>query len=359
MRTFKNVRAIKFIAKFNGKGCVNFDSKEQKIFLKNTNLYGGKIYDNCLFAKKIFKTEKNDNGETIYKFKYKVSSECLRNAMFKENIAFQNPNIAAVPHILYNAIAMPAEIIRGYMFTQGTKNTLHKSTVITICDAVEIGPWRNNIVFDFHSCSGEKNREVKNDNDASDTTIYNIENVGNLTYESQGYIDLTEAQFISGDVIYDRMAIDADGGANERIYLDALKRNLPSLDAKFDFYYMANNYFKDEWAERGIFLDIESINTLTLLTLKYLLNINIYRRNAQLNIDKLFIKVICDGNEESEEIEITPSNVNDFRFEYYRKYFPADADLIRKNRELIKEAKKLAKESKQDKGTKQNKNDIE
>lgn len=349
MKTYKNVRAIKFVAYFNGNGCVNFDSNEQRFFLMRSKLYNGIINKNALLAKKIFKTDKDENDELKYYFKYKVSSECLRNAMFKEPIPYQNPNVALIPYVLYNAIAMPSEIVRGYMFTQNDKNTIRKRSAVTLCDAIEEGPWRDNIVFDFHSRSGEKNCEVKNENDSSDTTIYNIENVGNLIYKSDGFIDLTEAQFISGDVIYDRMAVDADGGKNEIIYLDALKRNLPTLDAKFDFYYMANNYLKDEWAERGIFLDVDSVNTLTLLTLKYLLSINIYRRNAKLNIDKLFIKVICDGNEETEYIEVTPSNIEDFRFEYFRKYFPADAELIRNNRDLIEKAKNKAKADKKNK----------
>lgn len=355
MKNFKNVRAIKFTTYFSGNGCVNFDSGEQSYFLSKAKLYSGMIHKNVLFAKKIFKTDIGENGETTYKFKFKISSECLRHSIFEETIPFQNPNIMAIPHVLYNAIAMPDQIIRGYMFAQNTINSLRKRSALTICDAVEEGMWRDTTVFDFHSRSGEKDKTVKNDGDGGDTTIYSIENVGNLKYKADGFIDLTELQFISGDVIYDRMAVDADGGANEIIYLDALKRNFPSLNPHFDYYYMANAYSKDEWGERGILLDFESVNSMVISTLKNIMKININHRNANLIFDKLVIKVICDGNEESEEIEITPSNVDEFYFKYFTKYLPADAELIKNNKNIIAKAKEKAKDDKKSKDTKKSK----
>lgn len=70
MEKFENVQAIKFDVTFNGQGCVNFDSGEQKSFLYNNSLLPSK-YNNVKYAKKLFIM--NDDGSVG--FKYKVSSE--------------------------------------------------------------------------------------------------------------------------------------------------------------------------------------------------------------------------------------------------------------------------------------------
>ena len=360
MNKFKNVRAVKFTAYFKGNGCVNFDDVKQARFLEHANIYDQEVTNNLLCAKKIFKTNEDKNGNTTYSFKFKVSSECLRHSIFEEHIPFQNPNIMAIPHVLYNAIATPEQIVRGYMYAQSGVNTLRKKSALTICDAIEEGSWRDKTTFDLHSCTGEKKKkenieeviidnenteEVAKDNkkkkkkEKSDTTLYSIENVGNITYKAEGFIDLTELQFISGDVVYDRMAVDVDGGKNEMIYLDALKRNFPSLNPKFDYYYINSNYTKDEWAERGILLDYDSVNNMVKMVLKNIMKVNINHRNASLVFDKLEINVISDNNNLSDKFEIK-DNLDSFNFEYYTKYLPADENIIRANKELVAKFKK-------------------
>ena len=355
MEIFKEVRTVKFTAYFKGNGCVNFDSGDQSYFLSKSKLFNGKLNKNVLLAKKAFKTCEDENGDIAYKFKFKVSSECLRHSIFEECMPFQNPNIMAIPHVLYNAIATPEYILRGYMFTQKNVNTLRKRSALTICDAIEEGAWRDTTVFDFHNRTGEKDQEVKNKDDAKDTTIYSIENVGNLTYKAEGFIDLTELQFISGDVIYDRMAVDADGGQNEIIYLDGLKRNFPTLSPKFDYYYMQSMYTKDEWAERGILLDNESVNMMTKMALKNIMKINIRHRNATLSFDKLIISVISNNGDCSDELEVT--NVDELTFDPYIKYLPADENIIRANKEMVVKAKERAKANKDKKKKNANSNE--
>lgn len=349
MVNFKNVRAIKFAAEFDGMGCVNFDSSTQNYFL-NANGLGSETTTNknVLLAKKIFKNLVNDEGKNRAKFKYKVSSECIRHAMYEDVMPFQNPNISSVPTILYNAIAMPCYITRGYMFTPQNCNSLRKKSSVTVCDAVENGEWRSSLTFDFHSRTGEKNTSVKEDGDPKDTTIYNIENVGNITYTSEGYIDMTELQFIPADPLYDRMAIDADGGVNERIYLDALKRNLPTFDGNFDYYYIDNTYCQDEWAERGILLNTESVNYLVKDILKRIMNVNVIRRNAYFKFKSLKIAVIMDGGDTEQWIDITPSNVDTFNFEYFCKYSIADENKIAANKALVKQIEEEVKLARQE-----------
>ena len=353
MVNFKNVRAIEFVANFEGVGCVNFDSKSQRYFLNATGLgCDATMNDNVLLAKKIFKNVVDEDGKNKSLFKYKVSSECIRHAMYEDVMPFQNPSISSIPTIFYNALAMPCFLTRGYMFTPQDSNTLRKKSVVTVCDAFENGEWRNKLTFDFHTRSGQKDVSKKEEGDQKDTTIYNIENVGNLTYASEGYIDLTELQFIPGDPAYDRMGIDADGGVNERIYLEALKRNLPTFNGDFDYYYINNTYCGDEWAERGILLDTNSVNTLVKDILKRIMSVNIVRRNAYLKFKTLKIAVVMDGGNTEKWIEITPSNLNEFNFEYFCKYSMADENKIVANNELVNKIKAELKANKKEKKNK-------
>lgn len=353
MRKFENVRSIKFELILDGNGCVNCDSSEQIEYLRSvglvkkddSNFYKqGKPLSNILLSKKNF--IKSENNE-ITKFHVKVSSECLRNAIFKNGMPFLSPTIMNIPHVLYASIAHPDSLIRGYMYAD-KKGTIKKKSPLCVTDAEEIGPWRTSIATDFHSRNGQKeSNEGKDTNDSKDTSIYKIENVGSITYKAEGYIDVQELGFISADPIYDRMAINVDGGVNEQIYLDTLSKNLNIKTPEFKYYYLKNAYTSDEWAERGIVLNNDSVDNLIKRTLQNILNINIVRRNAFLKTNSLIVTVFTNNG--SETIEITNENINDFYFDYVTNYTEASEDKIIANKnyvESLKEKKKKSSKSK-------------
>jgi hypothetical protein len=334
-KKFDGVKAIKIVANYEGSGCVNFDGKEQSYFLSKHKLFNSR-FDNNLFAKKIFKFNKED-----VQFKYKVSSECLRHEIFKESIPFQNPNIVAVPHILYNTISTPSFIMRGYMFTQtNNKPTIKRKSPFTLSDAIEVGEWRNSLQMEMHTRSGEKNNtmdlDVENKSNDSDTTLYNIENVGISKYEAIGFIDLTEAQFISDDVTYDRVCVGVeDKSVEEHIYLNSLKNNMVNFEPKFGYYYTQGSYTKDEWAERGVLLNKESVDMLVKEVLMGILNTQILRRNAYLKTNSLEITIVTNQGNYTEVINI--DNLNEYTFNYAETYIESDDEKILKNKALVTE----------------------
>jgi hypothetical protein len=337
----KNVKSIRFNVNFEGVGCVNFDETSQKWFLKAAGLLKGdaSTNDNNLFAKKVFFSE----GEDEYGFKYKVSSECIRHAIFDDTMPYQNPTVANIPSTLYTAIAHPDMLTRGYVITRGKdgKDALRKKSIFAISDAVEVGSCRHLMDFDFHTRSGNK-KDGNAEADTKSTSIYRKENVGNLNYTSSGFINLLEAQFISADLLYDRMAVDVDGGVCEEIYLSTLKRNLVNFDPKFRHYYKTNCIVKDEFSERGILLNEESVDMLVKRLLKNILNIHIERRGAYLNTMSLTIWVNTNEGE-SESFEVTLDNIDDFYFGYYPSYTEADNELIKKNKEKMDAHRELVK----------------
>lgn len=350
MKHFNNVRSIQFELTLNGEGCVNFDSSEQLEFLRSVGIIKysdqsfynkGKALTNVLFSKKNFRKSEVD-GTT--EFHVKVSSECLRNAIFKTGMPSQSPTIMNIPHVLYSAIAHPDSLIRGYMYAD-KKGTIRKKSPLYLTDAEEQGAWRTAVATDFHSRSGEKeSNKGKNSDDPKDNSIYKIENVGAITYKANGGIDVQEMGFISADPVYDRMAVNVDGGVNEQIYLDVLSKNLNITKPEFKYYYLNNSYTADEWAERGILLDNSSVDKLIKRTFKNMLDINIIRRNAYLKTNTLVVTVFTDGG--SETIEVTNDNIDEFYFDCMTNYVEASMDKIQANKKMVESLSEKAKDKK-------------
>lgn len=363
MKKFSNVKGIALDAHFRGVGCVNYDSKEQASFIRfNTNLYSGDAlkHNNVVLAKKQFYTAGiSENGKTMYTFKYKVSSDCLKSDIFKDTVPYQNPSIANLDCVLYNAIANPGMLTRGYMFTSQVGNTLRKKSALTLTDAVEIGPERTSFNLDIHSRSGQK-KEKENENDPGDNSMFYRETVGELDYKADGGIDLEELQFVPADVMYDRMAVELDGGEKQKIYFDALRRNLVNFEPEVKPYYIPNTYVEDNCPEQGVLLNKESVDFLVKRLLKRILSVNIVRRDAYFKSSGLKVSIITDEGKFTENI--TLDNIDDFYFEYSQKYFEADKEKYTKimaDAKIVEEAKKNKKEAKKKKSKKTDASEIE
>lgn len=344
-KTFEDVKSITFKAYFKGDGCVNYDENKQQGILARFNLLPREVNNNVKFAKKTFALIEDSDGKQKVGFKYKVSSECIRHEMFKNEMEFKNPSTTFPFQVLYNAIAQPAMIERGYLEIKDNL-ILKKKTSVCITSAVEKGRWHTAVDLDFHSVSGAKTNKNKTD-DKSNTSIYLNENVGEAIYCSEGGIDLTELQFISGDNNYDRAAVLVDGGEEEKIYLNALRNNFGD-DVKFDSYYMKSSLAADVGGERGILLSKGAVDMMVKDIIKRIFNINIYRKDAYFRFMSLQLTVnYGDDNVMHENIYIKSiEELEKFVFNYYTKYIVCDDDKIMKYKENSDEMKRTKKESK-------------
>ena len=258
-----------------------------------------------------------------------------------------------IPQVLNRAIATPDLVLRGYLYTEKDGVSIKKKSPFFITDA-EDKIWKDSISVDFHTRSGEKElNNGKDSNEAKDTSVYNIENVGSAKYFAKGGIDVQELRFISADPLYDRMAVNVDGGENEKIYMSELEKGMVNFKPEMKYYYLENSYTSDNWAERGILLNDESVDMLIKRLFKQMLEIEVVRRNAYLKTEALIVTVNCDGGEKH-EIEVNLSNYNDFTFECVNSYKEADETKICANKELAI-AQKEVKKSRGKKGNKENK----
>jgi hypothetical protein len=341
----KKIKTINFNLTLDGYGCVNSDSTEQVHFLLNTGIVNrndsgfvknNKPLSNVILTKKNFRQTKDGK----YEYHIKISSECLKNNIFRNTMKFVNPSIVTIPRAFYQALANPDMIARGYMFPKKGNVTVKKKSVLCITDAEELGDWRKYINMDFHSRSGMKeSNDGKNSEDAKDTSIYKIENVGSIKYMANGAIDVSELRFIPADPIYERLSVDVDGGQYEEIYMKELIKNSVNFTPEFKYYYLENSYTADEFAERGIMLNDETLDAYIKRIIKNMLNIDIMKRNAYLKTDKLTL-TISYTNGEQDVIDVTLDMLDNLTFDCVNPYKEADMEKILANKKMMETIKK-------------------
>lgn len=332
MNTIKNVTEIGIMPRFKGNGCVNYDRAEQKYELMSRDLLNGDIHNNLLFSKKIF--YKDDSDDSYY-FKHVVSSECIRHSIFGESLPYDLTSLRAAKIPFFRIIAHPDMIVRGYVFPSKTEDSIHKSSTLSITRAIEESNGHKQVSLNV--CTKAGGKRDSSESEIADTSLYYKENLGELYYNSEGFISLDELQFISADKVYDRLAIDLSKEENKELYFANLKRNFPTLEPSLKYYYITTSAAGDEYAEKGILLDPESVDYMVKRTIKNIMNIRIIRKDAFFMFDsiKLIAYVNNDGNKK-EEIEIDPNNIDNYFFEYRKKYAEADEGKILKNIETIK-----------------------
>lgn len=329
------IKALGFEVEFNGNGCVNWDSNDQKVYLQAMGLIPSKnkddIKDNVKFAKKSF--VKTDNG---IEFVYKVSNDAIRHSMWQDKMPFSNQNHAQIPYVYYSMLGRPCMLERGYMFAKdSTSESFKKKSCVCLSDAVEISSCPNSKVsLEVHSRAGSKDN----------ISLFYEENVGNLNYKSVGCIDLTELQFISMDDKYDRRAVSDDNVANFDIYTKALTLNLPFFNEKPSYYYMENSYLEDEWAEKGILLSHDSVDWMVKDILARILKVNIWRSGAYFKTTSVKI-LYTDENGVNFEDVITLDTLKDYYFDVDTKYIKADEIRIQKSKKEYERLKKQTKKA--------------
>lgn len=347
MKNLNNIKSITGKVTFNGIGSINNDSNFQKNALSELgfkiNGAKGSFYDNVTYHKKEFFVE---NGET--KFRYKVSHDCIRYAMFDEEMPYYNGGLALLPQVLFNSITSPVMIARGYMYTEGM--LAKKKGIFCISDAVSKDA-RDKVIVE--TCSRAGNRGGRKTIEKTDeegnteisvkgaTSLFARENVGEHEYESTIGIDLTELQFIPLDDFYGRNAAPAEINKKEYmdLYLSCLKRNFATgEEIEKKPYYLKTSIMGEECAEEGVLLTQKMANKVVHTILNKLIKTKIERpsQGGFFNFKKAELTInFADGSEEA--ITITSDkDFNDIFFGYEQVYFEADEERIKKRDSEIK-----------------------
>lgn len=285
------------------------------------------------YAKKNF--YKDENGDL--QFKLKISSDCLKNSIFSEDVLSQNPNIVNCDALLYSYIGSPVSLLRGYLFADKLSPFKRKGA-FTIIDAEQTSKNVTNI--ETFSRSGVKNTDT--DNEKSDNSFYLKETVGDIEYSTIGNIDLMQLQFISCDQMFDRYAFNPDKFDLFKMFLT---RQLNNFNSELAYY--KQNTSVVELGEYGILLSNDNVVDLVNILLLKLNNINISRKNAFAKTSILEYKLVYNPIEdkfadEDGWIKYDGTPIEFDAHTFYTEMDRVEADRINKEIKDTYDAKKKA-----------------
>jgi hypothetical protein len=329
----KKVKHVNFELTLKGNGIVNYDSADQKFLWNRESKKGNKNVfsssdNNNSYAKKHYFSDKN--GDLSYKIK--ISSDALRNAIFKGDAIATNPSIQHHKSLLNSFIGSPLGLIRGYMFAN-EKETLKRKSPLTITSAIQT----NDSVsyMEFHCRGGEK------------LAPFNKETIGNITYSAEGCINLQSLEFLSCDPIFDRNSFNADDFDILKMFLS---KNLPNFNSELGYYNLKTSAI--DVSEYGFKLNNENIIYLIKETLKRILTISIERATAYAKLDTLKIDLIVDplDSTKNQTIELKSlQDIDELNFEIYQFYSLSDETTAKNTRDIIENEIKKSLESKKGK----------
>jgi len=339
----------------SGKGCVNFDdSSEQKFTLKKLGIRDTIGHDNVKLAKKAYFLKVNDegepvlkDGEKVYDYKIKISSECIRNAIFANETEYVNPMVKFSDVVFANYALSPVGLVRGYMFANTPDSggeTLKRKSPFTVSDAIQSNDTRSSI--EIGTTSGDRN----------DTSFFYTETIGDIEYDFTAIIDIKTLIFVVADPLFDRKAIKSDWvdtGLAEKM----LEMHYPGISNPQKGYFTASSKcLTQNISEYGIILNKEIVEYLVKYLLKGILGVSIKRNTSYADVTSISIKEVNDIiNDKFDSTDgwktLTSSeDVDALSFDIECPYVPASEEEIQKLNE-IKE--KYASENKDRKDKKE------
>lgn len=347
------MKQVFFKLKLSGNGCVNFDdSSKQAYLLKELGIIKGEVNKNIKLAKKVIKdTGKKDyNGNPIYDYKVKISSDCLRHHIFEHEVDVVTPAVQMLDTMYCNYLLSQVGITRGYMFasSRDAGKTLKRKSPLTIVDAVQTNNTKSNM-FEVGTASGPR----------EETSLYSCENIGDVEYETQGVIDLKTLSFISADEKFDRMGLYTEWVDNGLV--DKVMKSHYGEDAQYDTGFFTSNakYLTNTFAECGVLLSDKIVTQLVKYILRSLLGIDIRRNNAWTRTTSLELKIVNNPLEDTFEdnsgwVKVTEGYIDTLAIkcdDFYHKSTDEEInelvevnELYSKNKNAKKEAKKKKKE---------------
>lgn len=352
------MKSILLKIELDGQGIVNFDDSSQRFLFNGTKFKDlFHAHDNVKYAKKVLYKDENGN---LTDYKIKISSSCIRKAIFDKDLVGQNTNFVMNKEILYSQLGSPYFMLNGYMLTVQDGNSFKKKSPITLLSAIQTNGAKTKL--ETRTRSGKK--MVKTDvNNDSDTSLFTEEDAGEMTYESKGIINLNELQFVSLDDYYDRWSFSSDDFDTFKKYM---KMSLPTFNSEVKYFKIKDSV--NSFPELGFKFSDADVDTLVKYFLKRLLETEIKRNSANARISSLKIKFVNDAiadtfKSEDGWIDIkTLQDVENLIIQPDEYYVETDTDLsVELRSKLIPEVKEpnKKKKTKKDDSTKTTSDRIE
>lgn len=276
------MKTILFKLELEGEGIVNFDSSSQRFLFNGTKFKDlFHAHDNVKYAKKVL--YQDENG-VLSDYKIKISSACLRKAIFDKDLVGQNTNFVMNREILYSQLASPYFILNGYLLTIKDGTSFKKKSPITLLSAIQTNNAKTKL--ETRTRSGNKAKKTGVD-DESDTSLFTEEVAGEMVYSAKGAINLNELQFVSLDDYYDRWAFSPDDFETFKKYM---KISIPSFESEVKYYTIKDSL--NSFPELGFKFTNEEVSFLAKYFLKRLLSTEIKRNSSNAKITSVKIKFV-------------------------------------------------------------------
>ena len=287
MESVKTVKGLLFKVKMDGIGTVNFDDSDARFIVSR---YGNpatkKPYSNSNI--KVAKSEyrqvgTDENGAPLYKRTLKISSECLRHAIFEKDYDVTNGRIMRNDAFLSSFISSPAALLRGYMFADD-KETIKAKSPVTIGAAIETSGAV--ITPEIGTVSGDKEK----------TSLFYTENTGRTKYETKGFVNLKQLEFLSCDNFFERRAVKSSWVETENGLLNvAFKQRYGKVPYSLGVYTATANAFTKHIGEYGLHFNMDFRKYLIVEFFKRLLSVNITRSGSFARVSEISVKPVYDG----------------------------------------------------------------
>lgn len=347
-----SIKCIEFQLELEGQGVVNYDGKEQKYLFyqrKDNPTYNQKVKhlatnnENLTFAKKTFFLDENGNLD----YKIKISSNCLRHAIFYKDIPCFSPNVLINDFTRLNYIASPVVLLRGEMLAN-KKNTYIRKSAISLTDGLST---TNGLSYADTCTRNMQKIEKEETTDKSGTSFFSRETIGDIKYKAEGEIDLSVLQFLSADDVANRRFLNADEYEQFKMFLQT---RMPSFKSDLKYYQYKTSVV--HLPELGALLSNDDLIYLVKYFFESVININIKRNNSYAKFSGLKIRMIEDNinRAKSKWIEIKSiEDINNISFEsevFYSEVSESDVkEYNETNQKINEEIKKNEKAAKADK----------
>lgn len=335
----RKVKDLLLEVTWQGQGIINFDGEGQASAIKNygkdsnaEHLMAGTRRNNTKFAKHNFYPGR---------YSVKISGATQKKAFFDNVMDSASNDMDFVKELMYKSISSIVGFFRGYMKPDhglGRKG-------FTVTDAEQI--YGGISSMEIRTRSGAK--KVNNDHE-KDTTLFNIENIGDITYRGNVIMNLRELQFLSADDINGKKAILADD------YAEYVKPEFNSIFPEevgdLKYYNLSKSY--NSIPEYGLLFSETNIKFAVKEFLRnYLVAASITRNNGWGAVKSVRLKYIYENeniiNSKSEWIELNEETIDSLDFDISQTYVEYDNSLAKNIRERIQDAKKVLEEAKKDK----------
>ena len=336
-KVLSNVVSIHMDVLFDGVGCVNCDSTEQKEILFHKGfLRNGVKNDNFQFSKKVFTRDIDADGNVCEHFTHKVSSDCLKRCAFGEDEV--KPNLLLIDEPYYTSLSTMHGLVIGCANLMRNKSANCRKSGLNLIDATEcirVGNRyedlkRDTLELEISTPCNHGYRLDENNNVVDGKkTIIKKENIGKTLYHSELTINMKELMFINCDHSSDNLNVDTENKLFDEIYVpNVSKINGSNIKDTLGFHYLKTSQAGKYNHEYGMVISKSGINKLIMYILSSIAHLEIYRsRGAYLKFAK-FLNVdvnLSDG---------TSRHLGDMTFEEISQYvFERDDMYVKEDEE--------------------------